>query len=79
MLLLQLQPGEPERPGPRTALRRWLNQAFYAAGNGRFDEAAAEFRPLRFQNHADFGVQDFRSCPPDLSLAAGSADSLMRW
>src|ERR1019366_6417531 len=57
----QPQPGQPERrperPGPQTALRRWLKQAFYEVGNGRFGETAAEFRPLRFQNHADFGAQ----------------------
>jgi hypothetical protein len=66
---------------PVASSAAWLfgQPAFYAAGEGRFGESTAEFRPLRFQHHADFGAQDFRSCPPDLSLAAGSADNLMRW
>ena len=66
---------------PVASSAAWLfgQPAFYAVGEGRFGESAAEFRPRRFQNRADFGVQDFRSCPPDLSLAAGSADNLMRW
>jgi hypothetical protein len=29
-------------------------------GNGGFGQTAAEFRPLRFQNHADFGAQGLR-------------------